>query len=596
MFDYHRGMTLLGQRSFNDLGVPLSDVTFCVLDLETTGVGPDREEITEIGAVRYEQGVETGRFQTLVNPGRAIPPQITVVTGITQAMVIDAPRIGEALPSFLEFLGDAVIVGHNVSFDISFLNAAAIRQGYGRLANPSTDTMRLARRLVPKETRSLKLSALAAHFRSPTTPNHRALDDALATAHVFWSLLERAGSIGVTHLDGLLELPYIKGSRAIGKLNKTEHLPRRPGVYRFVDSAGAVLYVGKATNLRSRVRSYFAGDTRRRIDDLLRDMAEITHTETSCEFEASIMELREIASERPLYNRKSKPPRSLQWVRLTNERYPRLQVARSPGDHRAVLGPFRSRRTAERVMHALWDGSSIRRCGTPCKGHRYETVTGAMCPCQGDRDRAYAEVIAHVLRAMTDDPGSILTDVAALMQRFVGHARFEDAAAVRDRWMAFLRASHDRRLWLSLRRAGTIVATDETEGVTAVISDGALSTIGPREISSPLTLSQPRLNDLPTSMSVLEEARLVWAWLDRPSVTIDEVTGEWTEPACPIPTMEALQATLDPGGTGTSGRSRTTPSSVSAPITKTSERNPPTRSGSNPATTTTWEPTRSGSV
>ena len=89
-------MTVVGQRSFTDLGTPLAEVPFCVLDLETTGVGPDLSEITEIGAVRYEGGVETGRFQTLVNPDAPIPPQITVITGITQAMVIDAPRIGEA--------------------------------------------------------------------------------------------------------------------------------------------------------------------------------------------------------------------------------------------------------------------------------------------------------------------------------------------------------------------------------------------------------------------------------------------------------------------------------------------------------------------
>jgi DNA polymerase-3 subunit epsilon len=303
-------MTLLGQRSFNELGTPLSEVPFCVLDLETTGVGPDICEITEIGAVRYEGGIETGRFQTLVNPGVGIPPKVTIITGITQAMVIDAPSIGEALPSFLEFIGESVIVGHNVSFDISFLNAASIRLGYGRLQNRSTDTLRLARRLVRKEVRSLKLSSLAAHFGSETTPNHRALDDAIATAHVFWCLLERAGSIGVTHLDDLLSLPSIKRSRAIGKLRLTEGMPRKPGVYRFLDAAGNAIYIGKATNLRSRVRSYFAGDTRRKVDDMLRDLVSIDFQVTSCELESSVLELREIHEHRPLYNKRSKPPKS----------------------------------------------------------------------------------------------------------------------------------------------------------------------------------------------------------------------------------------------------------------------------------------------
>ena len=239
------------QRSFDDLGAPLHEVPFCVLDLETTGATAANCEITEIGAVRYDGGELTGTFQTLVNPGVAIPPTITVLTGITQVMVVEAPRIGEALPSLLEFIGDAVIVGHNIRFDLSFLNAAALRLGYGKLPNRSADTVALARRLVRQETRNLKLSTLAAHFRSPVTPTHRALDDARATAHVFWGLLERAGTLGVTHLDDLMRLPTAKGQPHYRKIALTESLPRRPGVYLFRDVNGTIIYVGKAKNLRT---------------------------------------------------------------------------------------------------------------------------------------------------------------------------------------------------------------------------------------------------------------------------------------------------------------------------------------------------------
>ncbi|VAV93467.1 DNA polymerase III epsilon subunit-related protein MSMEG4261, partial [hydrothermal vent metagenome] len=376
-------MTPTGQRSFEQLGTPLAEVPFCVLDLETTGLSPDTDAITEIGAARYEGGVEVSRFQTLINPGTGIPPTVTVMTGITQAMVIDAPGIEEVLPSFLEFLGDAVIVGHNVRFDLSFLNAAAIRLGYGRLPHRHTDTLRLARRLVGNDLRNMKLSSLAAHFGSPVTPNHRALDDALATAHVFWALLERAGSIGVTHLDDLLALPTIKGARAIGKLSLTEGLPRGPGVYTFRDASGTAIYVGKATNLRTRVRSYFSGDTRRRIDAMLRDLDRVEYLETCAEIEASVLELRMITEYTPLYNRRSKPPRSLHWIRLTDERFPRLSITRTPGASRLTVGPFRSRRAAEIVMAALWDASRIRRCTRPGRGCRLAEISDAVCPCTG---------------------------------------------------------------------------------------------------------------------------------------------------------------------------------------------------------------------
>src|SRR3954471_10416662 len=132
------------QRSFDDLGTPLIDVTFCVIDLETTGGSAADCAITEIGAVKLRGGECLGTFQTLVNPGQAIPPVITVLTGITEAMVLPAPRIEQVLPSFLEFAGDAVIVGHNIRFDLSFLAAACDRARYRRLANPSVDTCALA--------------------------------------------------------------------------------------------------------------------------------------------------------------------------------------------------------------------------------------------------------------------------------------------------------------------------------------------------------------------------------------------------------------------------------------------------------------------
>ncbi|NND84337.1 MAG: endonuclease, partial [Acidimicrobiia bacterium] len=131
---------MLHQAAFDDLGTPLYDVQFVVLDLETTGGSPSGDAITEVGAVKLHRGEVVGEFQTLVNPGQPIPPSITILTGITHAMVIEAPPIEEALPGFLEFIGDRVIVGHNVRFDVSFLNAAADRLGYPRLANRIVDT------------------------------------------------------------------------------------------------------------------------------------------------------------------------------------------------------------------------------------------------------------------------------------------------------------------------------------------------------------------------------------------------------------------------------------------------------------------------
>src|SRR3954466_5046313 len=108
------------QRSFDDMGTPLCDVTFVVLDLETTGGSANTCAITEVGAIKFRGGECLGTFQTLVNPGVAIPPEITYLTGITEAMVLPAPPIERVLPAFLEFIGGGIIVGHNVRFDLSF--------------------------------------------------------------------------------------------------------------------------------------------------------------------------------------------------------------------------------------------------------------------------------------------------------------------------------------------------------------------------------------------------------------------------------------------------------------------------------------------
>ena len=543
MFVYAEDMTLR-QGSFQEMGTPLSDVPFCVLDLETTGLSPDTCSITEIGAVTYVGGEEIGRFQTLVDPGCAIPPTVTVVTGITRSMVVDAPSIGEALPSFLEFLGDAVIVGHNVRFDLSFLNAASLSHGYGKLPNLHTDTLRLAQRLVRSEVRSMKLRNLAAYFGSPVAPNHRALDDALATAHVFWSLLERAGSIGVTHLDDLLALPTIKGARAVGKLALTDRLPRRPGVYTFKDATGTPIYIGKATNLRSRVRSYFAGDARKSIDAMLRDLHTIDHLETCGEIDASVLELRAIAVHKPVYNKRSKPPQSLHWVHLTSERYPRLSVARSPVESRLVLGPFRSRRTATDAMHALWDATGIRRCTGRGNGCAHAQSGQTACPCSGamsesDYERIVQSVVDGVAR-----PELLIDPIQRRMVQFASTQRFEDAALVRDRWAALALAIHRAGVWADLQAAGCVQACGP-DSVCLTIDRGRMSAAWRSGTSQPFALDGASdITDSPPSMEAADEAMLLWRWLMQPGIGIVSHSGPLPMPREPMQLAMVRRGTL----------------------------------------------------
>lgn len=446
------------QRSLEGMGVPLSDATFVVLDLETTGGDVTTCGITEIGAVKVRGGEVLGTFQTMVHPGCGIPPRITVLTGITEMMVMNAPPIDQVLPTFLDFVGGSVIVGHNVRFDLAFINAAVRRVGGPILGNERIDTLALARRLLVDEVRSFKLQDLAARLRLPHRPCHRALDDAWATVDLLHALIERASAWGVTGLDDLVALPTVAGHPQWKKLALTSQLPRKPGVYLFIGGDEQVLYVGKATDLRSRVRSYFSSERRAKVAQLLRETTRIEHRVCSNTLDAELLELRLIRQHAPRFNRRhTRPPRPV-WVKLTtSERFPRLAVVRNDGRSGIHLGPLPNRRTADLVVDALHTAVPLRRCTgrIPASGRpiRSAPCTAAQlgvahCPCTGELSEAeYAPVVADAIRLMTTHPDTALDRLRERMEQLAADERFEDAAAVRDRASALSGAfARQRRL------------------------------------------------------------------------------------------------------------------------------------------------------
>ena len=451
------------QRSLADLGTPLQEVTFVVIDLETTGGSAANCAITEIGAVKLRGGECLGTYQTLVDPGCAIPPEITVITGITESMVMRAPRIDTVTPSLLEFIGDAVIVGHNVRFDLSFINATLDHQDRQRLSNRSIDTLALARRLLRSEVPNCRLGTLADRLRLNHRPSHRALDDALATGDLLHFLLERAGSLGVTGLDDLIALPTMAGNAQAQKLRLTEGLPRKPGVYLFRGRTGDVLYVGKAANLRSRVRSYFSTDERRKIGQLLRETHRIDHHACRNSLEAAVLELRLIHRHLPRFNRQGTRSSKYPYVKLTlDERFPRLSVVRSVRDDGALyLGPVSSAKRAKRVVEAIETAVPIRRCTARSTASTTRTVCTpaqigvACCPCSGHTPEAeYRVVVDDLVAGLTRHPDTLLAPLQVRIQVLAAEERYEEAADVRDRADALAAVLQRQRRFDLLRRAG----------------------------------------------------------------------------------------------------------------------------------------------
>lgn len=446
---------------FDDPATPLSQVTFVVLDLETTGTSPGMDEITEIGAVKYRAGERIGTFDTLVNPGAPIPPFITVLTGITEAMVLPAPRIDEVLPSLLEFIGSSVLVGHNFRFDTGFLDAALLRRGGARLPNLRVDTLGISRRLLRDDLPDLRLGTLAHHLGASVEPCHRALADAEATAEVFHALLERAGTFGVLALDDLLALPKLRDHPTMSKLRLTSRAPRGPGVYQLRDRTGAVIYVSKATNLRTRIRSHFRGD-QRRVPQLVLETEAIDWIECADELEASVREARLIQELDPRCNRRGKGWRAHAYLKLTRrERFPRLSVVRTVREDGALyFGPLLSAAAVNELRAAIEAAVPVRRCttrlGNPIlvgEDDRCTAPAGSPpCPCRGHISEAeYQPVVDAVVRGLGEAPDALLEPLERRMDELVVAEQYEAAATARDQLAALAEVLRRQRVLTELR-------------------------------------------------------------------------------------------------------------------------------------------------
>jgi DNA polymerase III epsilon subunit family exonuclease len=177
---------------------------YCVVDLETTGLSRYYNKITEIGAIKVSENKVVGKYQKLVNPETQIPEFITRLTGIDDSLVKNEKTINEVLPSFLEFVGDDIIVGHNISFDIGFLNYNLYKHLNTYLDNNKLCTIKLSKRLVP-DLASRKLTALCDYFQVPHFNAHRALSDVLATNHIFSKMNAIMHNSGIKEKEDILK-------------------------------------------------------------------------------------------------------------------------------------------------------------------------------------------------------------------------------------------------------------------------------------------------------------------------------------------------------------------------------------------------------
>jgi DNA polymerase-3 subunit epsilon len=541
------------QGTLDELGTPLAEVTFVVVDLETTGGSPVGAHITEIGAVKVRGGEVIGEFQTLVNPGEPIPAFISVLTGITNQMVSQSPRVESALPAFLEFARHSVLVAHNAPFDISFLKAAAALTGHSWPSFRVVDTAHLARQLITKdEAPNRKLGTLARLFGAATTPDHRALHDARATVDVLHGLLSRVGSLGVLTLEELSTFSSRVTSAQRRKRHLADGLPCAPGVYLFKDSQGRVLYVGTSQDIQRRVRTYFtASEQRTRMAEMVGIASFVTPVVCETTLEAQVRELRLIAEHKPRYNRRSLNPERAPWVKLTVEAFPRLSIVREvKADGARYLGPFSSRLGAESAIAGVHEVLALRQCTKrlSASGRSSDCVLAQLgrcgSPCTGDQSVLdYAVIVEQAAQMIAGDSRQVVGALRARMSSLSGQERYEDAGAVRDRLLHLVRAAARAQRIAPLANSAEIVAARPTPAggweIICVrygrLAGTTVAPLGgdPRLYIEALTASAENVAPTPgpAASASAEETEKILRWLDAPTVRLVSIDGEWT---CPV--------------------------------------------------------------
>ncbi len=428
---------------------------FVVLDVETTGLKPYRQRIIEIGAIRYTNGQRFDVFSTLVNPERRLPAYIAKLTGIDESMLIGAPVFSHVANELLRFIGDSLIVGYNVGFDLGFINAEIKRFGLAPLINDQLDLLPLASQLLPGVRRP-GLDGLCRALDIELREHHRALADAEATSLVFSRIFEVANERGISSLDDLkraasIRVPTPRRRDAVGRgravLDRShlDGIPSTPGVYLMMDATGRVIYVGKAKNLRNRVSSYYSqplGYTRK-MDGLLESIQQIETVQTGSELEALLLESQLILRHQPQFNRQLRNTESYRYIKIdTWNPWPRVTLTRQwKPDGSTYFGPFRVARAARVTVDLLNDTFKLRTCprsfktarsyGSPCLRLSLGKCPGP-CVARADRDE-YLRTVRDVVGFLKGDRDDVIAMIHAQLAQAAEQLDFERASKLRDR-------------------------------------------------------------------------------------------------------------------------------------------------------------------
>lgn len=438
--------------------IPIKDSLFCVIDTETTGLSARNNNIIEIGIVVVDKLKIANKYHSMINPGRYIPANITMITGITTEDVKDAPFFEDIASDISEFINGKVIVAHNLSFDKSFLRKEFLSTENILPNVPELCTVKLARKIFP-ELSSKSLGSVTRHLNLKNSKSHRALSDAEVTAKILIKMIRKLqNEKGISTLQELLDVQFSTYQQTVFTPKKKKlqedvfSLPDLPGIYYFLNSKNDVIYVGKAKSLRKRVKSYFVQNSQRKAKKITKQAKRVKIEITNTELTALLTEAELIKIINPKHNRQLKQYGNKYFLRVNRSHiFPNLELTNHfDFDGNDYFGLFISRDKAKTILEIIDKTFQLREC-TNQEYLKYKAcflaeIERCTSPCTNKNKKIYEEELEKVYDFLYGKNSHALDRLLNKMKLYSSQLKYEKAAEVKTLIDLILTQTHKSSL------------------------------------------------------------------------------------------------------------------------------------------------------
>ncbi len=423
----------------------IDDVAFTVLDVETTGLDPRYEKVIEFAGYRIERGEIVDSFISFLNPERRLDPYIVSFTGIRDEDLEDAPLFEDVASKVMDLLTDSVIVGHNIQFDVKFLEAEFLNAGYESFKPVTFCTLRGAKRLYP-QLKSKRLEMVRDHLNIPPGVTHRAYSDAKATAEIFLKMAEKLRKdFQLSRLQDVLGFQYIPPRDLSRKFPQSlaqtgfeiPAIPDLPGNYWFLDANENIIYIGKSKTLRKRLAQHLMDNAAGKSKLILGTAVRLCYETTSTEVMALVKEAQLIKKFKPKHNIQLKNYGNKYFIRVSvRHQFPKLEIVNSFDlDGNDYFGLFISRSRSEEILEIAEKSFRLRTCtqkelekGRACF---MATIDRCTAPCENQDRETYREELEKFYDFMAGRNSDLISELIRRMTAYSADLKFEQAAEIK---------------------------------------------------------------------------------------------------------------------------------------------------------------------